>query len=88
MARAASKSARTSERGLVIERRFSTPGVHPFDELEAVVRRYKDDPLPGADQLALDGDPGPSDPKSNIGLSPLGTPRRAAHTRRGHARQP
>ncbi len=59
-----------------------------LDELEAVVRRYKDDPLPGADQLALDGDPGPSDPKSNIGLSPLGTSRRAAHTRRGHARQP
>ncbi len=59
-----------------------------LDELEAVVRRYKEDPLPGADQLALDGDPGPSDPKSNIGLSPLGTPRRAAHTRRGHARQP
>jgi ribonucleoside-diphosphate reductase alpha chain len=34
MARAASKSARTSERGLVIERRFSTTGIHPFDELD------------------------------------------------------
>src|SRR6266446_1447032 len=33
MARAASK-ARTTERGLAIERRFSTPGVHPYDELE------------------------------------------------------
>jgi transcriptional repressor NrdR len=59
-----------------------------LDELESVVRRYKEDPLPGADQLALDGDPGPSEPESNIGLSPLGTSRRAAHTRRGHARQP
>jgi transcriptional repressor NrdR len=59
-----------------------------LDELEAVVRRYKEDPLPGADQLALDGDPGPSDPRSNIGLSPLGTSRRVAHTRRGHVRQP
>ena len=38
MARAASKSARTSERGLVIERRFSTPGVHPFDELDWEIR--------------------------------------------------
>jgi transcriptional repressor NrdR len=59
-----------------------------LDELEAVVRRYKEDPLPGADQLALEGDPGPSGPESSIGLSPLGTSRRVAHTRRGHARQP
>ncbi len=59
-----------------------------LDELEAVVRRYKEDPLPGADQLALEGDPGPSDPKSNIGRSPLGKSRRVAHKRRGHARQP
>ena len=59
-----------------------------LDELEAVVRRYKEDTLPGDDQLALDGDSGPSDPESNIGLSPLGTSRRSAHTRRGHARQP
>jgi transcriptional repressor NrdR len=59
-----------------------------LDELEAVVRRYKEDPLPGADQLALEGDSGPSGPESNIGLSPLGTPRRVAHTRRGHVRQP
>jgi ribonucleoside-diphosphate reductase alpha chain len=34
MARAASKAARTTEKGLVIERRFSTLGVHPYDELE------------------------------------------------------
>lgn len=59
-----------------------------LDELEAVVRRYKEEPLPGSDQLALDGDPGPSDPRSNIGLSPLGKSRRTAHARRGHARQP
>jgi transcriptional repressor NrdR len=63
-----------------------------LDELEAVVRRYKDDPLPGADQLALEGEPdgdsGPSGSGSNIGLSPLGKSRRVAHTRRGHARQP
>jgi ribonucleoside-diphosphate reductase alpha chain len=30
----ATSNARTSEKGLVIERRFSTPGVHPYDELE------------------------------------------------------
>src|SRR5918996_589474 len=34
MARAASKTARTSEQGLVIERRFTTAGTHPYDELE------------------------------------------------------
>ena len=34
MARATSKAARTTEKGLVIERRFTTPGVHPYDELE------------------------------------------------------
>jgi transcriptional repressor NrdR len=59
-----------------------------LDELEAVVRRYKEDPLPGADQLALDGDPNPSEPESSIDRSPLGKSRRVAHTRRGHARQP
>jgi ribonucleoside-diphosphate reductase alpha chain len=34
MAKAASKAAGTTEKGLVIERRFSTPGMHPFDELD------------------------------------------------------
>src|SRR3954447_23961441 len=34
MARATSKAARTTEKGLVIERRFSSTGVHPYDELE------------------------------------------------------
>src|SRR3954469_12420053 len=34
MARATSKAARTTEKGLVIERRFSTAGVHPYEELE------------------------------------------------------
>ncbi len=38
MARAASKATRTSDRGLVIERRFSTAGVHPFDELDWEIR--------------------------------------------------
>src|SRR5687767_4750978 len=34
MAKAASKPVTTSGKGLAIERRFSTPGVHPFDEIE------------------------------------------------------
>src|SRR5215212_3556245 len=34
MPKATSKAAITTEKGLVIERRFSTPGVHPYDELE------------------------------------------------------
>src|SRR5262249_10598153 len=33
MAKAAS-NARTSEKGLVIERRFTSPGIHPYEELE------------------------------------------------------
>ncbi len=34
MAKAAAKTPRTTSKGLVIERRFSTEGVHPFDEFE------------------------------------------------------
>jgi transcriptional repressor NrdR len=59
-----------------------------LDEVAETVERYQEDTLPGADQLALEGEPGPSDPRSNIDRSPLGTSRRASHTRRGHARQP
>jgi transcriptional repressor NrdR len=59
-----------------------------LDEMSETVQRYKEDTLPGADQLALEGGSDPSGPESSIGLSPLGTPRRVAHTRRGHARQP
>ena len=46
-----------------------------LDELEAVVRRFKEEPLAGADQLAFEGaaedPPVPSDPGSSIGRSPL-----------------
>lgn len=53
-----------------------------LDELEAVVRRFKDDPLPGEHQLAIA--PVPSEPESNIGLSRASSPTK----RRGHVRQP
>jgi transcriptional repressor NrdR len=59
-----------------------------LDEMAETVERYKEDTLPGADQLALEGESDPSGPESSIGLSPLGKSRRVAHTRRGHARQP
>jgi transcriptional repressor NrdR len=59
-----------------------------LDEVAETVQRYRDDPLPGADQLPLESPPGPSDPRSNIGLSPLGKSTPVAHTRRGHVRQP
>ena len=59
-----------------------------LDELEAVVRRFKEEPLPAADQLALDGPPIPSDPKSSIDLSRQGEPPTTARSRRGHVRQP
>ena len=46
-----------------------------LDELEAVVRRFKEEPLASSDQLAFEGasdDPSvPSDPGSSIGRSPL-----------------
>lgn len=54
-----------------------------LDELEAVVRKLREDPLPGADQMYLDG-PLPSDPERNISLSP--TDRK--DSRREHAEQP
>jgi ribonucleoside-diphosphate reductase alpha chain len=38
MAKATSNAARTTEKGLVIERRFTSPGVHPYDELEWELR--------------------------------------------------
>jgi transcriptional repressor NrdR len=55
-----------------------------LDELEAVVRRFKEEPVPSADQLALD----PSDTRSSIGLSPSGESETPADTRRSHVRQP
>ena len=62
-----------------------------LDELLEVVSRLRDEPLPGADQLPLDGasdDPSvPSDPKSSIGRSPVRAPRADDETRRKHVRQ-
>jgi transcriptional repressor NrdR len=54
-----------------------------LEELEAVVRRFREDPLPGEGQLAIEG-PVPSGSKSSIGLSREIRPSR----RRGHVRQP
>ena len=59
-----------------------------LDELEAVVRRFKEEPLPASDQLALDGSTGPSDASSNIDLSPQGGHRTTAQPRRSHVAQP
>jgi len=46
-----------------------------LDELDAVVRRFREEPLASADQLAFDeaaeDPPVPSDPGSSIGRSPL-----------------
>jgi transcriptional repressor NrdR len=53
-----------------------------LDELEAVVRRFKEDPLPGEDQLAIEGSV-PSELESNIDRSRVTRPTR----RRGHVRQ-
>jgi transcriptional repressor NrdR len=54
-----------------------------LDQLEAVVRRFKEDPLPGEDQLAIEA-PVPSGPKSSIGRSR----EISSNRRRGHVPQP
>jgi transcriptional repressor NrdR len=54
-----------------------------LDQLEAVVRRFKDDPLPSEDQLAIEGSL-PSELETSIGRSRASRPNR----RRGHVRQP
>jgi transcriptional repressor NrdR len=54
-----------------------------LDELEAVVTRFKDDPLPGEDQLAIDGSI-PSGPRSSIDRSR----KISSSRRRGHVPQP
>ena len=69
-----------------------------LDQLEAVVRRFKDDPLPGEDQLAIEA-PVPSGPKSSIGRSreidvpqapgsAVGARTPSSNRRRGHVSQP
>ena len=54
-----------------------------LEELEAVVRRFREDPLPSEDQLAIDGAV-PSGPRSSIDRSPESRPTK----RRSHVRQP
>lgn len=53
-----------------------------LDELEAAVRRLREEPVPGADQLPFEGDFDPSEPQSSIGRSPELAPRAATETRR------
>ena len=55
-----------------------------LDELEAVVRRFKEEPLPGAEQLALDS----VRPEEQHRSFPLGESETAASTRRVHVPQP
>ena len=76
-----------------VYRRFDS-----LDELEAEIRRIKDEPIAGADQLALESSgesgteaPGPSDPRSTIDRSPAaaaGDAKKASNQRREHAGRP
>jgi transcriptional repressor NrdR len=63
-----------------------------LDELEAVVRQLRDEPVPGADQLPLEGAgeslPDPSGTASSIGRSPSREPTNTEDTRSEHVRQP
>ncbi len=54
-----------------------------LEQLEAVVRRFREDPLPSEDQLAIDGAV-PSGPRSSIDRSREIRPTK----RRSHVRQP
>ena len=61
-----------------------------LDELEAEIRRIKEEPHPDADQLALEGSD-PSDPRSSIGRSPAAPTteaRKASEKRREHVGEP
>ncbi len=59
-----------------------------LDELEAVVRRYKEEPLPGVDQLPLQGLSSPSDPEVSIDRSPLKGAPQSTESRSQHVPQP
>jgi len=58
-----------------------------LDQLEAVVRRLKEDPLPGEDQLAIEP-PVPSGSRSSIGRSREIVADTSSNRRRGHVSQP
>ena len=63
-----------------------------LDELAEVVRQLRDEPVPGADQLPLEGAgeglPDPSDLSSSIGRSPTRGSETIEDPRREHVRQP
>lgn len=59
-----------------------------LDELEAVVRRFKDERLPGADQLPLEGSAVPSDLDVTVGGPPQRGAKDSTDRRRAHVRQP
>jgi transcriptional repressor NrdR len=58
-----------------------------LDQLEAVVRRFKEDPLPGEEQLVIES-PIPSGSKSSIGRSREIVADTSSNRRRGHVPQP
>ena len=72
-----------------VYRNFAT-----LEELEAEIHRIKDEPVPDADQLALEAEASPSvpsGPKSSIGLSPAapaGETPQASEKRREHVGEP
>ena len=59
-----------------------------LDELAAVVQRYRDEALPGSDQLALEGAPVPSAPEARIGGPPRKGQGSRHQNRRSHAGKP
>jgi transcriptional repressor NrdR len=58
-----------------------------LEQLEAVVRRFKEDPLPGEEQLVIES-PIPSGSKSSIGRSREIVADTSSNRRRGHVPQP
>ena len=77
MSKTAAKDARTRTSGLTVERRFTTAGVHPFDEVEWELRDavIGDPESPAFEQRGIEFPPsGPrtrptSSPRSTSGAS-------------------
>jgi transcriptional repressor NrdR len=59
-----------------------------LDELAAVVQRYQEGRIPGADQLPLQGLSSPSDPEVSIDRSPLNGVQESTESRSQHVPQP
>src|SRR5581483_4743502 len=88
MSKSAANAAGTQAGGLTVERRFTTPGVHPFDEVEWEIRDavIGDPANPAFEQRGVEFPKSWSQNATNIVAQkyfrgPLGTPQRESSVR-------